>query len=333
MPEYRVGRLRGGFCVTWHEPDGGRRRYKLEAGTAQEAEAEARQIFHQAQAERRLTVSDLWAAYRKDRVGRRVDEHMIDTGKAILPKFGAMLPDQITTQDCRDYLADRREKGRKDGTIRTELGHLRTCLTWAEKHRMIEFAPHIERPALPAPRDRYLTRTEVDRLLAADADPHIRLAILLMLTTAARIGAVLDLTWDRVDMARGQINLRTEGAGPRKGRAIVPINATLRAALTFAREASLSEFVVEYGGKQVGSIKTGFRATCRRAKLTGVTPHVLRHTAAVHMVEAGIPIIEVAQFLGHSNPSVTFSTYGRFSPEHLRKAADVLEFGKLRAVQ
>ena len=333
MPEYRIGRLRGGYCVTWRDTDGGRRRYKLEAATAQEAEAEARQIFHQAQAERELTVADLWAAYRKDKEGRRVDQHMGDTGKAILPMFGAMLPDQITTQDCRQYLADRREKGRKDGTIRTELGHLRTCLTWAEKHRMIEHAPHIERPALPAPKERYLTRAEIDRLLAADADHHIRLAILLMLTTAARIGAVLDLTWDRVDMMRGQINLRLEGSGPRKGRAIVPINATLRAALTAAKEAAMSDFVVEYAGDRISSIKTGFRAACRRAKLIGVTPHVLRHTAAVHMVEAGIPIVEVAQFLGHSNPSVTFSTYGRFSPEHLRKAADVLEFGKLRAVQ
>lgn len=72
------------------------------------------------------------------------------------------------------------------------------------------------------------------RLIAADCEPHIRLAILLMLTTAARVGAVLDLTWDRVDMERGQINLRVDQEGPRKGRAVVPINGTLRAALTAA---------------------------------------------------------------------------------------------------
>lgn len=186
---------------------------------------------------------------------------------------------------------------------------------------------------IPAPRDRYPTHAEIDRLLAVDGDPHIRLAILLMLTTAARIGAVLDLKWDRVDMLRAQINLRPESAITRKGQAVVPINATLRAALTVAKEAALSDFVVEYGGKQVGSIKTGFRAACGRAKLSGVTPHVLRHTAAVHMVEAGIPITEVAQYLGHSNPSVTFTTYGRFSPDHLRKAADVLEFGRVRQVR
>lgn len=258
---------------------------------------------------------------------------MIDTGKTILPVFGALEPHQITTQDCRDYVEKRRAIGRKDGTIRTELGHLRTSLSWAEKHRMIEHAPHIERPAMPTPKERYLSRAEIDRLLSMDGDPHIRLAILLMLTTAGRVGAILELTWDRVDMIRGQINLRLEGDGPRKGRAVVPINNTLRAALVAAKAHAMSEFVVEYAGGQIGSIKTGFRNACAKAGLKGVTPHVLRHTAAVHMVEAGVPILEVAQYLGHSNPSVTFSTYGRFSPDHLRKAADALEFGKLRSVQ
>ncbi|MFC3059641.1 tyrosine-type recombinase/integrase [Paenirhodobacter populi] len=317
----------------WHDPDGGRRRYKLDASTTAEAEAEARQIFRQAQAARKLTVADVWSAYRSDRDGRRIASHMGDTGKAILPTFGALIPEQIKVQDCRDYTDERRKIGRKDGTIRTELGHLRTCLRWAAENRMIEFAPSIERPAMPAPKDRYLTRAEIDRLLAADCEHHIRLAILLMLTTAARVGAVLELTWDRVDMVRGQINLRVDGLGPRKGRAVVPINGTLRAALTTAKERAMSEYVVEYAGAKIGSIKKGFHTACENAKLKGITPHVLRHTAAVHMVEAGIPIAEVAQFLGHSNPTVTYSTYGRFSPDHLRKAAEVLEFGKVRQVR
>ncbi len=62
-------------------------------------------------------------------------------------------------------------------------------------------------PPKPAPKDRYLTRAEIDQLLAAPAEPHIRLAILLMLSTAARVTAILELTWDRVDLDRGQIDL------------------------------------------------------------------------------------------------------------------------------
>ena len=51
------------------------------------------------------------------------------------------------------------------------------------------------------------------------------------------------------------------------------------------------------------------------------------------MVSSGIPIEKVAQYLGHSNVAVTYSTYGRFAPEHLTDASEVLEFTNLRVVK
>ena len=71
----------------------------------------------------------------------------------------------------------------------------------------------------------------------------------------------------------------------------------------------------------------------RRAKLDGVTPHTLRHTAAVHMAAAGIPMAQISQYLGHSNTAVTERVYARFAPEHLTDAANVLNFTKARKVQ
>jgi integrase len=136
---------------------------------------------------------------------------------------------------------------------------------------------------------------------------------------------VLELTWDRVDFERGQVNLRT-GEGQRKGRAIVPITESLRVALVEARKAALSDYVIEWAGGPVKSIKKGFRAAAVDAGLLDVSPHVLRHTAAVHMAEAGVAIEEIAQFLGHSDSRITASVYARYSPEQLRKAASALEF-------
>ncbi len=161
------------------------------------------------------------------------------TGRSVLPWFGAFRPDQISVQDCKAYIADRKQTGIQDGTIWTQLGKLRTCLNWAEKTGLIERAPYIERPSKPAPKERYLTREEIAQILAVDCAPHIKLAIRLMLSTAARVTAVLELTWDRVNFERDQINLRT-GEGQRKGRAIVPMTQSLRAALMEARRAALS---------------------------------------------------------------------------------------------
>lgn len=57
-----------------------------------------------------------------------------------------------------------------------------------------------------------------------------------------------------------------------------------------------------------------------------MSPHVLRHTAAIHMAKVGISMDEIAQYLGHSDSRITASTYARYSPEDLRKAASALEF-------
>jgi integrase len=205
-------------------------------------------------------------------------------------------------------------------------------LSWAQKRGLIARAPYIERPAQPAPKERWITHDEIDRLLAAEAEPHIRLAILLMLTTAARVGAALELTWDRVDLERGWVNLRT-GEGRRKGRAIVPINGTLRAALTTAKEAAMSDHVIEWAGGPVKSIKRGFARTVKAAGLADVTPHVLRHSAGVHMAAGGVPMHKISQYLGHTNTATTEKVYARFSPDHMRDAAEVLDFGKVRAVR
>lgn len=335
MSEYRIGRLNGRYVVTWRDDAGTRRRYRLDSLTAKEAESEAIDVIRrETLGKRALTVADIWTAYIADRKGRPIAETMGYTGKAVLAHFGALRPDQIDADLCRSYSKIRKAAGIAQGSVWTELGHLQSALRWAHLTvRLIDFAPHIDRPQKPAPKDRYLTRPEIDRLLAAECEPHVRLAILLMLTTAGRVGAVLELTWDRVNFDRGQINLRVDTEGPRKGRAVVPMNATLRAALNAAKEAALSDYVVEWAGGPIASIRNGFKAACGRAGLADVTPHVLRHTAGVHMAEAGVPMQLIAQYLGHSSTSITERVYARFSPNYMRDAADVLDFGKLKIVK
>lgn len=330
----RIGKLGGRFVVMWNDEGGKRHRHRLKATTKQAAEAEGRDVFRRgtARASGHL-IADIWGMYRDDRAGRPIAETIKYTGKAVLPHFGAHRPDQVTADDCRVYAKTRADSGLSQGTIWTELGHLRLICRWAEKAGLIERAPGIELPQKPAPKDRWLTDAEIARLVAADAEPHIRIAILLMLTTAGRVGAILELTWDRVDFVRNQINLRVDGTGPRKGRAVVPMNGTLRAALAVAADAALSDYVVEWAGGPVKSIRRGFTTTAENAGLRGVTPHVLRHTAAVRMAASGVPMQMISQFLGHSNTGVTERVYARFAPGHMAEAAAALEIGHLRVVK
>ena len=333
MPDISIGRFRGGFCVYWHE-DGKRRRYSLAARTRAEAEPEAIDVYRRetlAQRREKETVAEIWEAYRSDLGEKPTAKTMVYTGKAVLAHFGSFRPDQITTALCRQYVTNRTAEGKSQGTIHTELGHLRSAMRFAVKERIIDKAPSIERPAKPTPKERYLEKAEIAALIDAASAPHIALAIHLLFATAgSRIGAILDLTWDRVDFQRGIINLRLNDAKTRKGRAIVPMNSGVRAALQTAHSAALSDYVVEYAGGKVKNIRKGFEAACSRAALDSVTLHTIRHSSAVAMVSNGVPLERVAQYLGHSNVAITYQTYARFAPDHLQDAAEILDFVRIR---
>jgi len=329
MSDWRVTRLKGECCITWDERNAAgqlvRRRYRLGTTDAREAQARAAARFKELTRPIGKTVEVLWNGYTKDRAGRVVLETMKHTWKAIAPVFGHLEGDAITVDDCRSYTKMRRAAGKSDGSIHTELGHLRTVLLWGVENQLIYRAPKIERPNKPEPKDRYLTRDEVERLIAAANVPHIRVAIRLLVSTGARASAALELIWERVDFDRNVIQLRNPfDKVRRKGRATVPMNATLKAELEKARKASLSPYVIEWAGRKVKSIKKGIKAAAEAAGIEGVSPHVFRHTAAVWMVEDGHSFDEVAQFLGHTDSRITYRVYGRFSPEHLRGLADSL---------
>ena len=93
--------------------------------------------------------------------------------------------------------------------------------------------------------------------------------------------------------------------------------------ITASKEGATSPYVIEWGGERVMSVKKGVGAAGRKAGVK-CSPHVLRHTAAVWMAEDGVPMQQIAQYLGHNDSSTTERVYARFSPDYLREAAKAL---------
>ncbi|WP_294189004.1 site-specific integrase [uncultured Sphingomonas sp.] len=211
-------------------------------------------------------------------------------------------------------------------TVRNELAVIRAALNWAAKHKMIGAAPFIQMPKLPASKVGHLSKPDFRKLVDGAGRPHVALFMKLAVATGARSNALLDLTWDQVDFRSGLITLNPEDrVQTSKYRATVPMNAQIRATLKEAKEGALTPFVIEHGLSKVGSIKKGFAAACTRARVKA-TPHMLRHSAAVWMAEAGVPMVQIAQFLGHSDSRITERVYARFAPSFLANAADALEW-------
>src|SRR5262245_53316317 len=171
---YRIGWLNGKCVLIWRDAAGKRKRYALGTGDPREAQRRAPAVYAELTGPVGKSVAVLWKAYVADREGRAILATMEHTWKALSERFGPIAGDRITVADCRAHIEQRRSAGIKDGTLLTELGHLRTVLRWAEKQGLIAKAPYVERPAAPRPREEHLTRDQVRALIQACDLPHLR---------------------------------------------------------------------------------------------------------------------------------------------------------------
>lgn len=322
----------------WYVRHGHRLRHRASTRTRDRKAAE---IFlsrfiaaHSIAAPENPTVGFLLQGYETDALARtgedaiRSPTSLKSCHKALRPYFENLRPEHLTPAVIREFVKLRgrtlNRSGRKisNGTILRDLGYLRSSLDFGVRHKLIPAAPHIPNVVkVPPRRERWLTKDEARRLIAACVEPHVKLFAMIALMTGARTSAVLEAKWSQVNWDRRLIDFG-QGHG-NKNRAIVPINPDLERALKAAKEMGCSEYIVEYRGRPIKWPKKGFAAACRRAGLEDVTPHIMRHSAATWMVMDGVPLREIARTLGDSEEMIE-ERYGKHSPDYLRRATNAL---------
>jgi integrase len=324
MPEeYAIEWHRGKRVIAYRLPTGRRVRRSLGTADVGLAEARAREYWATITAAPTERIRDLWPAYVRDRLKevkntKRFRAHWT----ALEPHFGHRLGTMITADDCRAYHKALKADGKADSTIKTDLEMLRACLNKMLRDR----APEIWLPPSSKPRSSWLTPEDVSKVYADARSLHVALFIELAIATGARMSAVLDLTWDRVDLENGFVDLMPAGRHQtNKQRAVVPLTKRALVALRRAKEGAMTVHVIEWNGKPIKSIK---KALERISERTGVdfSAHVLRHTAGVWMAKADVPMQKIAQYLGHTSSKVTERVYARYSPSFMRDAANALEW-------
>lgn len=314
MPEYTVQRFGRGYALVVPKcGDQPRRRFRLASKDRSSAEAEAREAFA-ALKEEPWTVGRIVSEYigARERAEIASTQRQRDAWKAMKGFWENVDPDMIDEEMCRKY---GNERAVGEATLRYELSMLSVALRHAGKPK------EIWRPAAPERKVRHLTHRQFEKWFAEVKAPHARLYVLLGLYSMARPSAILELTWDRVDFQRGQIDLNPAGRRQtKKRRPVVPLGEEAMDALKLAHAGKQSNFVIERGAKRIANIKKAFQAASARSGIH-VTPYTLRHTGAVWAAEAGVSMAELAQFMGHDDDSTTQKHYARFSPDYLKGVA------------
>jgi integrase len=245
---------------------------------------------------------------------------------------------------------DRRAKnadGRKikPATAKRELVTLSAALNWCyavRKPQVLDRPVIVALPRVEERRERYFTRTEIAALLWAALgfnrdgtrnrfriNRHLARFILIGFYTGTRHDAILRLQWMRnvnggwFDLDAGLLYRRPDGAvetNKRRPPTIIPerLNPHLR------RWRRLStRYVVEYDGKPIASqLRRSWDGTRIMAGLgPDATPHVLRHTCATLLLQAGMGTFDVAGLLGTSEAMIQ-KTYGHHAMEHLQRVTN-----------
>ncbi len=166
----------------------------------------------------------------------------------------------------------------------------------------------------------FLTRTEIEALIAApDISTRIgrrdRAILLLAMQTGLRVSELINLTWDDVTLTTGA-HVRCEGKG-RKERATPLRKDCVRMLKSWMKEQSGDPnepvFTSIRGGKlsrdAVENIVRKYvdlaSKDCPTLTHKRVSPHVLRHTAAMELLQNGVDRTVIALWLGHESVETT----------------------------
>jgi integrase len=149
--------------------------------------------------------------------------------------------------------------------------------------------------------------------------PHAAAGLRLLIFTGARLREILHLQWDHVDLQRGLLLLPTSKTG-KKTIVLSDIALTIISALP-----RVGRFVIagNDNSKPRSDLQRPWALVSKRANLSGVRLHDLRHSFASVGVGSGMGLPIIGKLLGHANASTT-ERYAHLAADPLRRASDAI---------
>lgn len=256
----------------------------------------------------------------------------------ILPELGDTQIDDLGRRQISEFLTAHQA----DGNLRGEalsatstnlmLTVLNAAFTYACDMELLSANPcdRIRRVPGPPSRVEAFTREEQRRLEEAIAVSEDRrlFGIRLCLYTGLRIGELLGLEWQDVDMekgilhiqktvyreknAKGEWQLFVDRPKTAASERMVPLPGYLAEDLRIYRRGARSEFVIENKKAERMSIRSYqylFERLTEKARVRKLNFHALRHTFATRALECGMDIKTLSELMGHKNATITLNRY------------------------
>lgn len=227
---------------------------------------------------------------------------------------------ELETAHFVDYLASLRASGRAPSSVKRAWSALRELVRREVERGELPRDPLelLRAPRVPKALPKALSVDEIERLLAAPAGDgpraqRDRAFLELLYASGARVSEAAELRTDGLVPSLRVVRLFGKGDKAR----LVPLGERAREALVAwidggrkrLRNASRNAFVFPGAGakplSRAGAWRIVRRATLDAGLAAHVSPHVLRHSFATHLVEAGADLRSVQEMLGHASVRTT----------------------------
>ncbi len=224
-----------------------------------------------------------------------------ETSVKMLAEFLDENPSQATEDDIKKWLVHLQEKGATPTTIHRHINAIKTFYKVVSNKEI-----NIPLPKLPKRLPKALTLHEIEKLLQAPDNLRDKVILRTLYSTGLRVSELVslnkeDLQKDRIVVEKGKGNKERIVFIDKQTRNLIEKYLSTRrdnnpALFVNKKGERLSARTVERIVKTAGE-KAGIK--------TKVTPHVIRHTFATHLLKNKADIVVIKDLLGHSNLATT----------------------------
>ena len=269
-------------------------------------------------------VADILLAYLRDKIPEAKSRSAKYNISNLERFWGDKSLAEVTSTNCKAYA-----KTRTQSAARADLEKLATAIRyWHLEYGPLAMIPAVWKPAKPEPREHWLTRSQAARFLwECCRTEHLKRFVLIGLHTGGRSGVLRSLEWSWIDLERKRMRRRAPRATETRNKRTPTIEIP-RQILHFLRrwkkaDAGKTKYVVRYNGAPIRrDIYRAWNTAKKRAGVPWLHAHILRHTATTWRVQRGIPLWDMAGYMGMT-VKVLESVYGHHSPNYQSGVADI----------
>jgi integrase/recombinase XerC len=242
---------------------------------------------------------------------------------------------QVGYADVSGFVAKRHRQGRKSRTIQRELSSIRSFYQFLIRNAVVSKNPALEvrapKPDKPLPK--ICDAETIGRLLQLNDDSDALLvrdvAIFeLIYSSGLRLAELVSIDLDDIDLAQQQLIVTGKGNKTRYlpvgSKAVTAIQRWLLLRQDYSKDVNLAALFLSRQGKRISprNVQSRLNQLIQRQALDQhISPHMLRHSFATHLLESSSDLRAVQELLGHVNIATT-QVYTHLDFQHLAKVYD-----------